>query len=272
MATKEPSLKNAGGASAKKFDVLGIAGILPLDFCFLLNSDESRTKAVQQLSELPLPLSDIGAVRFGYNHFCRAGGGKVANILAFLGRAGHRAGVCGAVGDDAAGKAVLDDLASYNVDCSNVRVLAGRCIVHQDGANSSEQVHLKPGPQAKWSPAQLPDISACGVLLLGRANQTVSGLVASSREHPKTRISFHLCSTPWRERELRVLHDLLGHCHLVVAAKAAWDGSKRAFAKLGLSIPTSRDLVVVYGGPNDAIAQTAAGVEVTLKKGAAPDI
>jgi sugar/nucleoside kinase (ribokinase family) len=55
----------------------------------------------------------------------RLGGGQVATAMVAAARLGLRAGFVGAVGDDAAGAAVLEGLGAEGVDVSRVRVVPG---------------------------------------------------------------------------------------------------------------------------------------------------
>jgi hypothetical protein len=106
--------------------VLDIAGILPLDHTFWLGDHAATARAVQELRLIRAAQGNPPAVTFPFESYQRSGGGRIANVLAWLGSAGQRVGVCGSVGDDQAGRIVLEDLRNNRVDVSNVTVSPGR--------------------------------------------------------------------------------------------------------------------------------------------------
>lgn len=131
-------------------------GSPPIDVCVVgsLNLD-----LVARVGRLPAP----GETVLG-SHFAEHAGGKGANQAVAAARSGARTAMIGAVGDDAAGRTLVDVVASNGVDVTGIRFVAaptGRAIIGVDdrGENS---IMVVPGANAALTAS---DIDAFGELL-----------------------------------------------------------------------------------------------------------
>src|SRR5215510_2013674 len=88
--------------SAKIPVVLGIANILPLDHTYVVSRPLEDA-----INWLRSNRDENPSVGFDYSSYQRSGGGRIANILAYLGTHGHIVSAVGVIGDDAAAGLVL---------------------------------------------------------------------------------------------------------------------------------------------------------------------
>jgi ribokinase len=99
----------------------------------------------------------------------RNSGGKGANQAVAAARLGRRVAMVGCVGDDDAGRELLESLEAGAVDTSRVRVVTGvpsgtaLITVSEDGEN---QIVVSPGANARLAP---DDVAAAGSALAGAA-------------------------------------------------------------------------------------------------------
>jgi len=93
----------------KTFDVLGIAGILPLDHAYFLTDSELVQRALKTVRATSCHGVNPPQLGVSFESYQRSGGGRIANVLAYLGAAGEHVTLCGAVGDDEVGRLVAKD-------------------------------------------------------------------------------------------------------------------------------------------------------------------
>lgn len=244
-------------------DVIGIAGIMPLDYFFLLESKEAVKSARGELRSIQLPLTEPLHLNFIFEGFQKSGGGKIANILALLGQGGHRVVACGAVGNDRAGEIVKHDLEKQNINTHYVKALPNShtrivFLLYKEGWKTSEQIHRKAFPLARYTPSLLEGLPSSKYLLLGRANQSVINYAIAVQKSNSTKISFHLTSFPWRQKEKDLAVQLFKICDLAVI----WEPTAREICSffgidfsndLGALLNyTSAKIIAVYGGLNHA--------------------
>lgn len=237
-------------------DVVGIAGILPIDYTFFLHEDESLEDARSLLKSIPPPFPGLADIDFRYSSFHQAGGGKVPNILAFLAGSGHPVQMWGAVGADEQGDLVLDDLRQHGVGTDLIKQLPDKrtravFIPTQLGVSNPKQVHRKPDPLAKpnWAAARLPPAR---ILVIGRANKTVGRLARTARESPGALVVFQLPSVHWRDNWLAPVRDLLEATDVLIARhddllRLAEKLQTGSVGKLLPSANNERRLIVSYG-------------------------
>lgn len=247
----------------KQVDIVGIAGILPLDHTFLLGSNRGKVAALRELRSIEAIVTQP-RVAFPFESYRRSGGGRIANILACLGASGEQVAVCGAVGDDEAGRIVLDELANNRVDTHHVRVCARRhtrvvLLLGTRGAPSA-QVHVKQKPLARFSSGLLGGLPPCEILLIGRANRAVLQHIINHRAMRAQKVSAHIGSWPWRNGEVELHKELLRNVDILVVDSTVLRLIKRSFQFSDLSPleelakHTSAKLVVAYTGVNQVEA------------------
>ncbi len=97
-----------------------------------------------------------------------SGGGPAATAAVAFSRLGGRAHFVGAIGDDAAGEAILDGLRSEGVDVSGVVRVPGkrsmRCVVLVDRGRATRAICALPGPASR-----IPENSVAAELIRGAA-------------------------------------------------------------------------------------------------------
>jgi sugar/nucleoside kinase (ribokinase family) len=251
-------------AQQEPVDVLGIAGILPLDHTFWLGDSEGISRAVEEFRSIQVLQGGPPPVSFPFESYRRSGGGRIANVLAWLGPAGQRVGVCGSVGDDEAGHIVLEDLRKNRVDVSNVLVCTRRhtrlVFLAATSRAPAVQAHLKQRPLSTFSSKIWKDLPESQILVVGRANQAVLRHIHKLKEDRTTKVAFHLSSWPWRRAEHEMHVELLRNSDIVVADERTAHVLKRS---LGMSADASPEelahkssarLFVVYGGVNQVTA------------------
>jgi len=89
--------------------------------------------------------------------FASQAGGSAANTLCGLAKLGVRAGFVGVVGDDEAGRRLMDDLARHGVDASQVKVKKGDtgstlCL---SDSRSRRAIYVMPGANSLLAPEDL---------------------------------------------------------------------------------------------------------------------
>jgi sugar/nucleoside kinase (ribokinase family) len=249
----------------KTFDVLGIAGILPLDHTFVLTDRKLIRRALEVARAMSW--SGLGQPQIGvsFESYQRSGGGRVANVLAYLGAAGEHITICGAIGDDEPGRLVIEDLRLHHVDVEYVRTCKGRhtrAVIVAAAIGASEQIHLKHRPHARFSPHMLGSLPAASVLLLGRANRSILGYIQNAKAcgNAISKIAVHLRSWPWRRGEQEAHKQLLSVADTVVVWKPLLPHLNTCYGLDAKSPPeafarqTGARLVVIYGGINDVQA------------------
>jgi sugar/nucleoside kinase (ribokinase family) len=253
-------------AATSKFAVVGLANILPADHVYVLPRGHTRpvAKIVIELAQHLPPDTENPEVPFPYQSYQRSGGGRVANILAYLGVHGHAVAACGVVGDDLSGTIVLEDLKNHGVNVAHVQTLAGELtrrifIIRAPGSVGSHQVEDKVG-KAESRFTESDFLPPSGVLLLTRANQAVLGL-AKRAKATGTWIALHVVNLPRPGNasnkpdpfnQLVALADVL-----VLSRDAARDLAKRPLA-------LSTGLVVTYRGINDITARIGDSAEYSV--------
>lgn len=256
-------------------EILGITGILPLDHVFLLPPSGTFSGAEAEAQGLEVS-STIPNVSFYYESYRRSGGGRIANILAYLGRHGHHVAACGAVGDDPAGEAVLNDLEHHSVNIDSVRHMPGRrtrvvYILTKAGSSKSRQVHPRTTGLARFHPSLLHGLPPAQILLLGRGNRGVIDLARDFREKHNSVVSFHIGDCPWRVAELAALHDTLELSDIVVMSQlaagklAGCPGLPPEEAVAELDLRSDAKLIVVYDGINRVAARHQGGAIFVAK-------
>ncbi len=259
--------------SESSFDVLAVAGILPLDLTFVLPQQVPFNAASSELRTLALEEALRPRVTFHYQSFQRSGGGTVANVVAYLGSAGEKVAICGIVGDDDVGTVIKKDLRSYRVNIDHVRVARSRnsrvaFILHREGSEQSRQIHRKPSPVAVYNSNILQGLPRCKFLILGRANKSVVHLGCAVKDTTDTRVVFHMRDCPWRSAERGECTRLMAIADVLVLSRSDLGTVRQCFGlqpvgdHADLLQKTSAELILVYGGMNDAFAIQRATREV----------
>jgi sugar/nucleoside kinase (ribokinase family) len=249
---------------ADTFEVLGVAGILPLDHAFILDAEARKTTALKELRSLASASETQPTVSFAFESYRRSGGGRIANVLAYLGSAGHKVGILGTVGDDSACRLVLRELKADHVDTSGVAVCVRThtrivLLLGRRGSDRSTQVHVKQHPLARFRGSLLKDGRTCQVMLIGRANSSVLSQV-EDRKQQGTIVAVHVGSWPWRNAEQALHKKLLSLSDLIVLDAATLSAVKASFglaAGASLSELASHAparIIVSYGGLNEVHA------------------
>jgi sugar/nucleoside kinase (ribokinase family) len=132
----------------------------------------------------------------------RPGGGP-ANVAAALASAGHDVQLVATIGDDATGRALLDELARYGVGVAYLQRVAGtspHTLILVDGHGERTILVLRGGGLVSPStPSRLPDVAAADVLFLWNvecpaplAAQAASALVVTvlpDADGPRNRLA-----------------------------------------------------------------------------------
>ncbi len=205
-------------ASSPALDFLGVASLLPLDFMATPFPQTSVSKAINLL-RAEGESWDPRRMPFPFRQAALAGGGKIGNQLAFLAGDGFDVAVCGAVGDDATGNHVLDDLKSYGVRTDTVRVVAEKptrvlgivCDPLQPGRRRQFSLNNR---KLRFDSRWVTELPPANTIVLGRANRTVIKL-AQARRTVGARIALCIPSVEWRhdgaanQAELLTLADIV---------------------------------------------------------------
>lgn len=250
-----------------ELEVLGVANILPLDHTYVVSkqSGVSLTHAVAHLRAHPPAESANPIMGFSYSGYQRSGGGRIANILAYLGTHGHRVAACGVVGSDVAGDLVRHDLEEHKVRTDHVRSREGcstRVVFIVSNGASSYQVHIKPPHFAKLSVHDTNDLPESSVLLVGRFNKSTLAACTHHREVCQSRIAVHIGSAPRWNSERRTIVPLLELADVAVFSAAA----AKVLGGGGLGVIPSR-LAIMYEGINRVEARTSAGARFSVNYG-----
>ena len=151
-------------------------------------------------------------------------GGSAANTIYGLAKLGLRAGFIGAVGDDEAGKTLLADLASINIDTSQVRTKNGAetgsvlCFSDSEGSRS---LYVSPGANSELAQEEIEVAYANQAAMLHLTSfvddaqfELQKGLLADL--DPSVKVSF-APGTLYTARGFRQLAPLLKRTHILFA-------------------------------------------------------
>lgn len=255
-------------------EAVGIAGIMPVDHAFILDADADIGAVVDHIRHMRLPLPDPPRGEFPYREWRRSGGGRVPNILAYLGASGHDVAILGTVGADLAGGYVVDDLKRvFQVDVGRVQVREGTytrtvCILYRGSMSHSRQEHVTAPRTPKFGKTLLRDVPQARVLIVGRANRSILDYVKNLDASDGPRVCVHLNELPWRKDEAAMTMELLKQAHIVVARRSAMQALRGSHGLDDASGPIwpfsqgpgpRREVVVEYEGPNQLRAEGEGG-------------
>lgn len=258
----------------QKFEAVGIANILPIDYTFVLDRNTSLTNALEQAEAIQLPIENISNIGFGYDSFQRSSGGKIANILAYLGQSGHNVAAMGVVGDDDNGKYALQELEHANVFTDYVQVRNSKhtrinLIIHKQGSADGHQRHKKQGaPILRIN--QEKYFTESQYLLVGIVNKGILEYVRQAKRS-NTTIMFHVSEFPWRNNQPQQFDELITLSNVLVIRESIVSKLCRYY-----NIPKERflldfhrlkgtELIVLYGGVNEIHAINRNGVVVNIE-------
>jgi len=240
-------------------DVLGIAGILPLDHTIVLDHRQSVTGACQELRErlesLSSPPIQLPPLNLNYISNHRSGGGRIGNIIAYLGKSGHDVAICGAVGDDRVGELVKEDLRNCNVSLDNVATYQAKStrvvfVIATTDGRRERQIHYKPPNLARFGQKLLKEkLPPSRILVISQINKSVERYASMVKSNSKTVVSFHLTSVPWRRIQKDIFKQLIQFVDIWVISKDMADSGLLP----DLKTRGSNELIVIYGGVDQLV-------------------
>ncbi len=178
-----------------------------------------------------LPTSDEVAY---VNETNRFPGGMGANVAVALSRLGVPVAFCGRIGNDSAGRVLLENLSENKVDLSGVRF---------EGSSSLQTLVLSDvekhrwlfavgSPQSAMSLASLQEVSwevldFCKVIYIGEVFVEVARAVAEYAE-TRGKIIIYRLGAPYARFGVENLHGLIEHATILILNRPSWERLRSA--------------------------------------------
>ena len=203
----------------------------------------------------------------------RVVGGAESNVACHLARLGVSSRWVSAVGDDAFGRAVLDEVGGAGVDVSRVRIdpdrPTGLYVKEADAAGSPVRYYRHGSAASGMGLEMLDRLDLCGTSLVhvsgitAALSDTCLALMRELLRRPRLRflVSFDLNWRPalWTDRDPRVLRELADLADIVLA------GADEAETVWGTGDPM--DLRTLLPGPSNIVVKQGADGATLVEDG-----
>src|SRR5262245_28454884 len=156
LSARRTKRRSNRSQASGQLEAIGITGFLPVDYFIYLEQPYSIEHAKKEARAVRSLAS--GFIKSITRDPVISGGGKVANIVAYLGFNGHDVALSGAVGGDIGGEYVINELEDFGVEAQYIKkggtdsITKVVFLIYKDKMHSSDQVPLKTLDSAGYVP------------------------------------------------------------------------------------------------------------------------